>query len=235
MRTPWPEKGPRLVWDKKLGTGYGAPTISRGRLFVFDRQENQARLSCLKSETGVPLWKFEYPTDYKDQYGYNNGPRCCPVVDEDRVYIFGAEGMLHCVRVADGKLVWKLDTQKEYGVVQNFFGVASTPVIEGDLLIVQIGGSPKGSDPRDFVNLKGNGSGVVAFDKYTGKVRYAITNELASYSCPVLATIKGRRWCFVLARGGLIGFEPKSGKVDFHFPWRGSPGERQRQQSGGGR
>jgi outer membrane protein assembly factor BamB len=61
---------------------------------------------------------------------------------------------------------------------------------------------------------------VVAFDKYTGKVKYRITSELASYASPVLATIKGRRWCFVLARGGLIGFEPASGKVDFHFPWR---------------
>jgi hypothetical protein len=60
----------------------------------------------------------------------------------------------------------------------------------------------------------------VAFDKHTGKVRYRITDELASYASPVLATIEGRRWCFVLARGGLVGFEPASGKIDFQFPWR---------------
>jgi outer membrane protein assembly factor BamB len=218
--TPWPREGLRIVWQKKVGMGYGMPAISRGHLFQFDRYERQARLSCLKSDTREFLWKFEYPSDFRDRYGYDNGPRCCPVVDDDRVYIHGAEGMLHCVSAADGKLVWKVDTVAEFGVVQNFFGVGSTPIIEGDLLIVQVGGSPKGSDADDFGHLKGNGSGVVAFDKRTGKVRYRITDELAGYSSPVLATIKGRRWCFVLARGGLIGFDPANGKVDFHFPWR---------------
>jgi outer membrane protein assembly factor BamB len=67
---------------------------------------------------------------------------------------------------------------------------------------------------------KGNGSGVVAFDKHTGKVRYKVTDELAAYAGPVLATIAGRRWCFVFARGGLIGMEPATGHIDFHYPWR---------------
>src|SRR5262249_26024648 len=131
-----------------------------------------------------------------------------------------AEGKLHCVRAEDGKLLWKVDTKSEFNVVQNFFGVGSTPVIEGDLLITQVGGSPKGTDPRIAPRTKGDRSGVVAFDKFTGNVRYRITDELASYAGPVLATIGGRRWGFVLARGGLIGFEPATGTVDLHFPWR---------------
>jgi outer membrane protein assembly factor BamB len=217
---PWPEKGLRIVWQMKGGNGYGMPSISRGRLFQFDRHGDRARFTCMKSETGEALWKFEYPTQFKDPYGYSNGPRCCPVVDGDRVYTYGAEGILHCLRVADGAVVWKVNTTADFNVIQNFFGVGSTPAIESDLLIAQVGGSPKGSDPDNFMALKGNGSGIVAFDKYTGKVRYHITDELASYSSPVLATINGRRWGFVFARGGLVGFEPASGKVDFHFPWR---------------
>jgi outer membrane protein assembly factor BamB len=218
--TPWPENGLRIVWHMKTGSGYGMPAISKGRLFLFDRHGDQARLTCMNAETAASLWKFEYPTHFKDPYGYSNGPRCCPVVDGERVYTIGAEGMLHCLQVADGKLLWKLDTVAAFDVVPNFFGVGSTPVVEGDLLIAQIGGSPKGSDPDNPLALKGNGSGVVAFDKYTGKVRYRNTDELASYASPVLATIHGRRWCFVLARGGLVAFEPATGKVDFQFPWR---------------
>ncbi len=183
--TPWPAAGPRLLWHKKLGQSYGAPSISRGRLFIFDRQRNQARLQAWKSETGDFLWVFEYPTAYQDLYGYNNGPRCCPVVDDDRVYIYGAEGMLHCLRAEDGKLLWKVDTAAEFGVIQNFFGVGSTPVVEGDLLLVMVGGSPEGSKGVDFGDLKGNGSGLVAFDKLTGKVRYKVTDQLASYASPV--------------------------------------------------
>lgn len=218
--TPWPKAGPRIVWYKDLDTSYAPPTISRGRVFVFDRVKDSARLQAWKSETGEPLWTFDYGTDYQDMYGYNNGPRCCPVVDRDRVYLHGAEGMLHCVRAEDGKLIWNVDTKKEFGFVQNFFGVGSTPVVEGDLLWVMIGGSPKGSEEVDFSQLKGNGSGIVAFDKYTGKVKYRLTFELASYASPVFATIGDRRWCFVFARSGLVGLDPATGKVDFEFPWR---------------
>src|SRR5262249_15709033 len=132
----------------------------------------------------------------------------------------GVEGMLHCLRATDGELVWQVDTASEFGVEQNFFGVGSTPVIEGDLLIVQVGGSRKGADGEPSPDGKANGTRVLAFHKLTGKVRYKITEELASYSSPVLATVNERRWCFAFARGGLIGFEPASGTVDFHFPWR---------------
>ncbi len=218
--SPWPAKGLRIVWDKVVGVGYGMPSISRGRLFQFDRHKDRQRLSCLNAETGEFLWKFEYPTNYIDHYGYDSGPRCCPVVDDDRVYIYGPEGMLHCLRGADGKLLWKVNTVADFGVVQNFFGVASTPVIEKDLLIAQVGGSPKGSDEVGFSRLQGDNSGIVAFDKLTGKVKYRVTDELSSYSSPVLATVGDRRWCFVFARGGLVGLEPATGKVDFHFPWR---------------
>ena len=111
----------------------------------------------------------------------------------------------------------------KFHVIQNFFGVGSTPVVEGDLLIVVIGGSPADSHPIAADRLdqvKGNGCGIVAFDKRTGAVKYQITDELAAYASPTLATIGGRRWCFVLARGGLVAFEPSTGKIDFQYPWR---------------
>jgi hypothetical protein len=217
---PWPAKGLRLVWQKPVGIGYGMPAVSRGRLFHFERRGNKARLLCLKAETGDFLWKFEYPTDYEDAYGYDNGPRCCPVVDGDRVYVYGVEGMLHCVRATDGGPLWKVDTKKEFGVIPNFFGVGSAPVIEKDLLLVQVGGSPKGSEDVPFHELKSNGSALVAFDKLTGQVRWKAGDELASYSVPVCASIGERRWCLLLARGGLLGLDPTNGKVDFHYPWR---------------
>jgi len=218
---------PRIVWQCKLGTSYGAPTISRGRLLHYDRVKerngDQARLTCRESETGRELWHYDHDTQYTDMLGYNNGPRCSPVVDGNRVYLLSAEGELHCVRLSDGKRLWQVDTTKQFNVVKNFFGIGSTPIIFDDLLIAHIGGSPP-DGPDDLYaaqgNIDGNNSGVVAFDKLTGKVRWQATDELASYSSPVTTTLDGRPWAFVLARGGLVGLDPRTGNVDFEFPWR---------------
>ncbi|MBM4094024.1 MAG: PQQ-like beta-propeller repeat protein, partial [Planctomycetes bacterium] len=140
--TEWPAAGPRIVWQRELGGGYGIGSVSRGRFFQFDRLGNRARLICMHAETGKTLWQFEYRSDYEDLYGYENGPRCSPVIDGNRVYIYGAEGWLHCLRASDGELIWKCDTAGRFGVIQNFFGVGSTPVIDGELLIAVVGGSP---------------------------------------------------------------------------------------------
>jgi outer membrane protein assembly factor BamB len=220
LRAPWPAGGPRVVWQRKLGESFGTCSVQRGRAFHFDRFGDTVRLTCLKSETGEELWRFEHPTDYRDAYSDNHGPRGVPVADGDRVYVFGVEGMLHCLRAADGTVAWKKDTARDFGVVRNFFGVGSTPGVEGDLLIVPVGGSPPNSPPVSSGEVRGVDSGIVAFDKRTGEVKYKVTDELASYGSPVCATIGGRRWGFVFARGGLVGFEPASGKVDFHYPWR---------------
>ena len=225
--SPWPEGGPRIVWQKEVGTGYGIGSIAQGRYFHFDRRDERpgrgfARLICHNAETGEELWDFEYRSEYEDQLGYNDGPRASPVIDGSRVYILGVEGMLHCLRAVNGEVVWKVNLNEKYGVVQNFFGVGSTPAISGDLLICMVGGSPPGSPGLYQSNgqVDGNGSGIVAFNKFTGDVKYSITDELASYSSTKVARIGDRDWCFQLCRGGLVGFEPHTGKVDFQYPWR---------------
>ncbi len=216
----WPASGPPLLWTVGAGEGYAAPAVANGRLFLFDRHGANVRLTAFDRRTGEELWRAEYPSDYEDMYGFSNGPRAAPVVDGERVYTFGAGGRLRCHSVKDGKLVWDVDTAARFGVVQNFFGAGSVPVIEGDLLIAAIGGSPADSPGIQSGSVVGNGSGIVAFDKRTGEVRYQVTDELASYSSPVVTTIGDRRWGFLFARGGLVGFEPATGKVDFQLPFR---------------
>ncbi len=221
--TDWTGGNLRLLWQRPLENSYGIGSVSQGRYFQFDRHDDQAKLLCLHAETGKQIWEFKYQSEYVDMYGYAGGPRCSPVVDEDRVYIYGAQGKLFCIDVVTGKEIWKVDTAAKFGVVQNFFGVGSTPVIHGDLLIAMVGGATDETRhvPPGRLNLvKGNGTGIVAFDKKTGVEKYRVTDELASYAAPKLVKRDDRNWCFLFARGGLVGFNPDTGSVDFEFPFR---------------
>jgi outer membrane protein assembly factor BamB len=218
--TAWPRNGLKILWQAPLGTGYATPALADGKLLHFDAFDTTARVTCRNAETGEEIWKFDYAFNYEDQYGYDNGPRCCPVVHDGRVYIHGVEGMLHALDFRSGDKLWTYDTRAKHRFQQNFFGVGSTPVVEGDLLLVAVGGSPKGPRPADFLETKPDGSGIVALDRKSGEAKYAALDELASYASPVVATIHGKRVGLYFARGGLVAFEPKTGRQYFRYPWR---------------
>lgn len=226
----WSEGRLKVLWKAPTGEGYGMGSAAQGRFLHFGRYDGRAVLKCFQAETGTLLWEFEYGSDYRDLYGYDSGPRASPVVDGDRVYIFGVEGMLHCLQVADGKLLWKVNTSERFGVVQNFFGVASTPVIVGEQLIVMVGGSPAASQkvpPGRLDLVEPNGTGIVAFDKKTGAVNYQVVNDLASYSSLKVASADALESQFgtstlVLAwmRAACYGIDPTDGRVVFEHPYR---------------
>jgi outer membrane protein assembly factor BamB len=211
----WPAGGgPDVVWEMPTGEGYAAPAIHGDRLVYFHRLGNEAVVECRHAETGEFNWEFRYPTDYVDEYGYSNGPRCPPVIDGDRVYTYGADGWLHCLKLETGELLWKRHLRAEYNLVQNFFGVGDTPLVEGELVIVNVG-APKGPC-------------VAALDKHTGKTVWGVGDQwTAGYAAPVAATVNGRRRAFVFAggksdppAGGLLAIDPKEGRELFRFPWR---------------
>ncbi len=220
IRLDWTQDRLPVVWQRGVGEGYSAPTVSGGSVFFFERHGDLARLSAFEMGSGVEIWRSEYTTQYEDMYGYSGGPRASPIVDDGRVFAFGVEGRLRAHDVNSGEVLWDVDTAERFHVVQNFFGVGSTPIVDGELLIAMVGGSPPDSPPIHSERVEGAGSGIVAFDKKTGEVRYSISNELASYSSPVVHQIGDRRWGFAFMRGGLVGFEPSTGRVEFEFAWR---------------
>ena len=189
-------------------------------------------MESFDARTGKSLWRRGDPSRFRDPFGYNNGPRCTPLLTSDRCYTFGAEGRLLCLNLQTGELVWQRDTARDWTVPEPFFGVGSTPLLEGDKLIVMVGGQPN--------------SGVVAFDAHTGKTiwenvgrtnwsgmatlgwrgespyRWSGEEKLASYSSPVAATIHGRRHVLCLTRQGLVSLNPTNGEIHFSR-WFQSP------------
>ncbi len=213
-----------LLWSRSLGEGYAPPAVSKGRLFLSERVRNQMRIFALNAETGKELWTYEYATQYRDKYGYDGGARACPVVSGNRVFHLGPEGVFTALAADTGALLWSVDAAKQFGIVQNFFGVGSAPCLFQDMVIIQAGGSPPGSTDDDFLALKGNGTGLVAFDQATGAVRWKSTDALAGYASPTIHKLPGFATPQVLlfARQGLYGVDAATGKESFSFPWRAS-------------
>lgn len=220
-----PTNGLPVRFDLPVGTGYAAPSVTGDALVLFHRRGNEEIVERWSATTGVPVWAHRYPSSYRDPYGYNNGPRCAPLIEREHVFTFGAEGRLTCLELATGRRVWQRDTAKEWRVPEAFFGVGSTPLIEGGKLIVMLGGQPN--------------SGVVAFDPATGKtlwesvgaknwedqpmldwpgertVEWRDWEKQASYASPVAATVNGERLLYCLMRQGLVALSPVDGTVKF--------------------
>ena len=73
------EEEPRLVWEVAMGEGYTAPAVVEGRVILFHAQEGNEVVECVAAETGRRYWRFEYPFEYRDRYGFAAGPRGGPV------------------------------------------------------------------------------------------------------------------------------------------------------------
>jgi outer membrane protein assembly factor BamB len=205
LSAKWPAEGPPVVWKKKVGEGFSAPVIAEGNLILFHRVEDQMTLDCMRAATGEKIWTTGYESSYTDDMHKGDGPRATPAVADGKVYAFGPDGVLICVDLATGKTHWQVDTRKQFKSPQGFFGRACSPVVEGGLVLLNIGG------PQ---------AGVGAFDGKTGELRWKATGDEAGYASPVCATIKDARYAFFFTRTGLVAADPKTGDVFFQHRWR---------------
>jgi len=206
LAKPWPKEGPPVVWKRQIGQGFAGPAVSDDRLILFHRVEDRAVVECINARTGQPIWKAGYATDYRDDFGFDPGPRATPTIAEGRVFTYGAEGQLSCWKLESGESLWKVNAVQEFGSPKGFFGRAAAPLVEAGLVIFMPGG------PKE--------AGVVALEVATGKVRWKATRDEASYASPIAATIQGRRMVLALTREALVALVPKNGDVIFRYPWR---------------
>jgi outer membrane protein assembly factor BamB len=201
----WPKQGPPVVWQREAGEGYSGPVVAGDWLVLFGRVGDEEVVEGLEAATGKPRWRFAYATGYRDAFGKGNGPRSTPLIAGKQVVTLGAEGRMHCLELETGKKLWEHDLPREYGAGRGFFGVGTSPIAEGDLVLVNAGG---------------RGAGIVAFDRATGREAWKATSDEASYASPVAATLDGTRYVFFFTREGLVALDPRTGAERFRKHWR---------------
>jgi outer membrane protein assembly factor BamB len=201
----FPASGPQILWKKDIGEGFAAPVVAQGKVILFHRVSGREIIEALDAATGKNVWSYEYPTSYRDDFGFDEGPRSAPVVSNGVVYAFGAEGVLSAVDLSTGKKKWMIGAGQKFGVKKGWFGAAGSPLVEQN---------------RVLVNLGGQNAGIVAFDAATGAVAWKATNDEASYSSGTVGTIDNERHAIFLTRAGVVDLNPADGRVRFSMPFR---------------
>src|SRR5262245_1680280 len=137
---PWKE-APKPAWSLPVGEGYSSPVVARGRVFVHARvkDKDEEEVLALAAKTGKVLWRDAYPrAPFASAVGA--GPRATPSVVLGRVFTLGVTGVLSCYQADTGKVLWRVDLYKKFGGKPPRFGVCSSPVVEGGLVVVSVGG-----------------------------------------------------------------------------------------------
>jgi outer membrane protein assembly factor BamB len=195
-------------WQAAVASGYSGPTVANGRVYVTDRLSSPAqveRVHCFDSMTGERIWSYDYECKY-ERVEHRDGPRASVTVNENRAYSLGTMGNFFCFDAAKGDILWSKALDAEYNIRMPTWGIAASPLVENDLVIVNIGG-------RD-------NACIVAFDKVTGKEKWRALNDSASYSAPIVIEQAGKRVLICWTAERVVSLNPQNGKLYWQYPYQ---------------
>lgn len=196
-----------IKWSVPIAPGYSGPTVSRGFVYVTDRPERPAqaeRVLCFDEQTGEQIWIYQYDCVYEG-VGYPAGPRTSVVIKDGKAYSLGTMGHLFCFNAQTGEVLWQKQLNSEYEINMPIWGLASTPLVVDEKIVVHVSGS--------------HNSCVIAFNKDTGKEIWRSLEDQAGYSAPILIEKNGVRVLVNWTKHSLSGLDPESGKIYWRFPW----------------
>lgn len=199
-------------WSVEIGSGYSGPTVANGKVYVMDllNEPNQTEgVLCFDEQTGEKIWEHRYDCEYSG-VGYPAGPRASVVIDEGKAYSLGTMGHLYCFNAKNGDVIWKKNLNTEYEIDMPIWGIASTPLIVNDKLVVHVSGSDNAC--------------VVAFDKKSGSEIWKNLDDRAGYSAPIIVEKNGVKVLVNWTEHSLSGLDPETGKIYWRFPWQTGSG-----------
>jgi outer membrane protein assembly factor BamB len=228
----WPKPKPKQLWRKPVGAGWCAFAVQGDYAVTMEQDADREWTTSYDVRNGKPLWGKSVKARHENPLG-GVGPRSTPTIDGEYVYSLGATGILQCLKLDSGELVWTDDLLKRYYssidagdddaarlkrqtaaelLVQ--WGYTSSPLIYENLVIVQ-GGGP-------VSNGKFQGKSLIAFDKLTGKVVWEGGDQQIAYVSPVIFKIDERDQVVIVNEAVITGHDPKTGETLWSFPWKGT-------------
>ena len=207
IRTNW-QGGLQQLWKQPSGGGYSSFSVADGVAYTIEQRRGQEVVAAYNVETGRELWTHAWDALYTDSTG--DGPRSTPTWHEGRLYALGALGEFRCLDARTGRLIWSKNILKDNGASNIPWGMAASPLVVDDKVVVIPGGA--------------NGKSIVAYNAKTGERAWGALGDAASYTSPMLVTLAGRRQVLAVTAQRVAGIAPEDGTVLWSFPWANSIG-----------
>ncbi len=203
IRVSW--EGLVPMWKKPIGGGRSSFAVADGRAFTVEQRQRNEVVAAYDVMTGRELWTSTWPDRFSQWMGGGEGPRATPAWADGFVFALGAKGELRCLDAASGRLVWRTNILQDAGAKNLRWGMAASPLIAGDAVIVLPGGSA--------------GRSVAAYDRRTGKRLWTALDDQQAYVAPMQVTLLGVPQFLIVTAKRLVGLSLDRRDVLWEFPW----------------
>ena len=204
----WPDAWKR-AWRVDVGEGYSSPVVSGSRVFVHSRKDPDELVTAIDLASGKVLWQQKYTSPFnKNQYARNmaKGPHSTPLAAGDLVITIGGSGVVSAWNAATGALAWRKDYSSTVDLSKLFTGTASSPLLEGGSVMVQVGSDVHGGQ-------------ILALDPKTGTERWTWKGKGPGYASPIVFVAAGTRQIAMMTNGSVEGLDAKSGASLWSVPF----------------
>lgn len=201
-----PELGLEVVWSRSLGSGYAGVSVLFGVALTAYTDGDDDVVVALEAATGNELWRHVLGPRYDGHDGSHDGPLSTPVVADGRVFALAPRGRLVAIDLLTGEPTWEVDLAADLGAEKPYYGFTTTPLILGDVVIVELGGE---------------GEAIVALDVAGGEKRWGVGTGDVTYQSAIAARLAGEDLVLATTEGAVIALDPKDGSEH----WRYTPGE----------
>jgi outer membrane protein assembly factor BamB len=200
----WPADGLKPLWKQPVGGGYASFTVANGVAFTIEQRRGNEVVAAYDLRSGRERWTNAWAALFSEAMG-GDGPRATPVWDAGKIYALGAKGELRCLDAVTGKAIWSKNILSDNGAANIMWGMANSPLIVDDKVIVTPGGS--------------RGRSVVAYNKLTGERIWGSLDDQAAYTSPQVVSLLGERQLLVVTASRMVGLRVETGERLWDFPW----------------
>lgn len=205
VSTEWPEEGLPLVWKQPCGGGYGSFAIANGLAYTIEQRLENEVVVAYDLATGAERWTHSWQARFYEALG-GPGPRSTPTYHEGHLYVVGATGEFWCLDAETGAVIWNTNILGDTGVDNQFYGIANSPLMYEDLVVVQSTG--------------GDGNAVVAYDRQKGSVVWSVLDDTQEYVSAQRAVLHSMEQILTITTERVVGLHPEDGRLLWDFPWK---------------